>query len=91
MLNCRKQKIILWGEALLIIGFTIMLCFNYDVWLDEAFTGIFIRSNFYDMIKATAMDVHPPLYYVLLKLFAMVFGYHIPALKIFSVDRKSVV
>ena len=62
-----------------------MLCFNYDVWLDEAFTGIFIRSNFYDMIKATAMDVHPPLYYVLLKLFAMVFGYHIPVLKIFSV------
>ncbi len=85
MLNCRKQKIILWGEAILIIGFTIMLCFNYDVWLDEAFTGIFIRSNFYDMIKATAMDVHPPLYYVLLKLFAMVFGYHIPVLKIFSV------
>ena len=85
MLNRRQHKAVLWGEALFILVLTIMLCFNYDVWLDEAFTGIFVRSNFYDMIKATAMDVHPPLYYVLLKLFAMIFGYHIPALKIFSV------
>ncbi len=47
---------------------------NSSLWFDEAFGAYMIRFNFWEIARYTATDVHPPLYYWLLKLWGMVFG-----------------
>lgn len=41
--------------------------FNYDLWVDEAFSLHLIQHSPMDVIRLTAMDVHPPLYYLILQ------------------------
>jgi 4-amino-4-deoxy-L-arabinose transferase-like glycosyltransferase len=45
-----------------------------SIWFDEAFGAYMIHFNFIEIARYTATDVHPPLYYWLLKLWAMIFG-----------------
>ena len=45
------------------------MIFNDSIWLDEAFSLSMISQGFIDIIKNTAIDVHPPLYYIILKSF----------------------
>ncbi|MCX6728355.1 MAG: glycosyltransferase family 39 protein [Candidatus Saccharibacteria bacterium] len=43
-------------------------------WFDEAFGAYMIHYNFLDIARYTATDVHPPMFYWLLKIWSMVFG-----------------
>lgn len=43
-------------------------------WFDETFTIHAIRQPFGEMLKITSQDVHPPLYYICVKLFVMLLG-----------------
>lgn len=45
-----------------------------SIWFDEAFGAYMIQFNFIDIARYTAVDVHPPLYYWLLKLWSLAFG-----------------
>jgi uncharacterized membrane protein len=45
-----------------------------SIWFDEGFSAYIIHFNFIDIAHYTALDVHPPLYYWLLKLWSMLFG-----------------
>ncbi len=78
--------------------FTILICIifvalgirAYDItarslWFDEAFSWRLIQFPFGEMIARDAQDVHPPLYYVLLKGWSVVFGTSLLALRLFSV------
>jgi 4-amino-4-deoxy-L-arabinose transferase-like glycosyltransferase len=56
-----------------------------DFWYDEAFTGILIRMPFPEMMTSIIHDVHPPVYYWVLKIWSMIFGSGIVALRMFSV------
>lgn len=62
----------------LIIFFTGLytsLIFNRNVWTDEAYTMQLVRENhFWGIIQNTANDVHPPLYYLIVKCFVLVLG-----------------
>lgn len=51
--------------VILVEGFE---AFSYDIWVDEAFSLRMIEHSWLDIINLTAMDVHPPLYYFILKL-----------------------
>ena len=68
----------LFTAAALTALFTIMyisLIFNKNIWTDEAYTMQIVRENgFLGIIKATAQDVHPPLYYLMAECFAAVLG-----------------
>lgn len=55
-----------------------------DFWYDEAFTGITIRDNFSGMMKIITNDVHPPLYYILVKYFSAPFNYNVLSIRLFS-------
>ena len=48
--------------------------FEENIWGDEAFTANIIRLSIPDLINRTGIDVHPPLYYLLLKIFCNIFG-----------------
>lgn len=58
--------------------FTLMyisLIFNKNIWIDEAYTMEIVRENdFLGIIKTTAKDVHPPLYYLMAECFTAVLG-----------------
>ncbi len=56
-----------------------------SIWFDEAFGAYLIRFDFFEIAKYTAADVHPPMYYWLLKLWSMVFGDSEVALRSLSV------
>ena len=55
-----------------------------SIWFDESYTAYLIRFDFGSILKYTAADVHPPLYYFLLKVWSMVFGYSDFALRAMS-------
>lgn len=57
--------------------FTIIAFINItksSIWFDEAFGAYLIQFNFIDIARYTAADVHPPLFYWLLKLWSELFG-----------------
>ncbi len=56
-----------------------------SLWFDEAFSWRLVSFSFSEMIARDAADVHPPLYYILLKSWAYVFGTSLLALRMFSV------
>lgn len=83
-----KTKIIfLLVIALVITGLYVSLCFNQNIWTDEAFTiDLLNRQHTFGEIAAyTATDVHPPLYYFILKCFVALFGVHFWLVKLLSV------
>lgn len=55
-----------------------------DLWYDEAFTGVAVKEDFKSMISMIINDVHPPLYYMLLKGFSSFFNYSVFGIRLFS-------
>ncbi len=45
-----------------------------SIWFDEAFSTYIAQFSFWDIARYTASDVHPPLYYWFLKVWAGIFG-----------------
>ena len=65
----KKQNGLLILLCLVLTLLMALLCGNLSLWRDEAFSLNLIRMSFSDLITATAQDVHPPLYYLMLKVF----------------------
>lgn len=57
---------------------------KWSIWFDEAFGAKLITYNPWELIVYTAVDVHPPLYYLLLQAWANLFGHGEAALRSFS-------
>lgn len=47
---------------------------RWSIWFDEAFSAYIVRFNFAEITHYTAVDVHPPLYYWLLKIWTSAWG-----------------
>ncbi len=73
--------------ALIIIGiiFIMLGAFHTTVWFDEAYTIGLIRHDYADIIRIDSGDVHPVLYYLLLKTVTLIFGENILVCRLFSV------
>lgn len=66
--------------------------FSYDIWTDEAFSLKMIQHNYIDIVSLTAADVHPPLYYFILKFFVDIIQLIFPKVPtIFTAKAVSVV
>ena len=79
-----------WVPWILIAGFGVVylsLCFNNNIWTDEGFTIDLLRNcnTFAEVCDFTAADVHPPLYYLILKVFTDLFGMNLTLMKIVSI------
>jgi mannosyltransferase len=57
---------------------------DQDIWFDESYSIILAKHNPIDIIKLTGVDAHPPLYYLLLKVWGSVFGWSELALRTLS-------
>jgi len=72
--------------ALVLTAAYISLIFNPNLWTDEAYTVKLVTGNpLPEIIRQTALDVHPPLYYLIAKLFVLLFGSSIQVYKIVSI------
>lgn len=65
----------------------ISLCFNHNIWTDEAFTLQVMREArsvpaVWEYIKH---DSHPPFYYLMVRVFTLIFGESILSVKVFSI------
>ncbi|MDE6602427.1 MAG: hypothetical protein K2K90_09755 [Lachnospiraceae bacterium] len=70
--NCPGRDIagyLLLGISVVLLGRSLMLCFSNDIWYDELFTVGMVEHSYGEMVRFTAADVHPPLYYCIVKLF----------------------
>ncbi len=56
-----------------------------DIWGDEALTKAIVRHRLPEVLRLVANDVHPPLYFVGLRLFTSVVGNSNYAIRLFSV------
>ncbi len=59
--------IFLWCLAAVLSVYSLFLCFSRDIWYDELFTEGFIGQSVGNLLRLDAQDVHPPLYYLLVK------------------------
>ncbi len=64
-----------------------IISLNQSLWLDEATSAVLARDfSFLSILtKFSPGDFHPPLYYLILKLWSLVFGFTEVALRSFSV------
>ncbi len=59
----------------LFVGLALWNIAGPSIWFDEAFGAYMIHYNFLDIARYTATDVHPPLFYWLLKIWTAIFGH----------------
>ncbi len=83
ILNNRVFRIL----SIILLSSIIWISFfkNSNIWYDEFYTIKIIDNNIKDIISITANDVHPPLYYLLLKVYTLIFGTGLNPLKFFSI------
>lgn len=70
------KHIILFVTVFLIIFITILRCMDNNFWGDEAFSIKLAKQSISGLIIATANDVHPPLYYLVLKFICAMLGFN---------------
>ena len=71
--KCRS-KIAFLGIILGFLTLVFLTISKASIWFDEAFSAYIIRFNFSEIWHYTSVDVHPPLYYFLLKIWSLFFG-----------------
>jgi mannosyltransferase len=59
----------------LLVGLALWNIAGPSIWFDEAFGAYLIHYNFIDIARYTSTDVHPPMFYWLLKIWTAVFGH----------------
>ena len=78
-----------WMGVVILAGATtailsLVLSSGQPVWFDEGYSILLAKHSFSELLSLTAVDAHPPLYYLLLKLWGGLFGFGEVALRSLS-------
>lgn len=70
-----------------LLGFILLLrlAFFDAVWFDETYSLTLCKLPFRDLVSTAALDVHPPLYYLVLRVVMLLTGGSVIACRLFSV------
>ena len=68
-----KLGILLFLGSFIFVGIMFWACFKPSLWSDESFSLLLIQESYFGIIVNTMADVHPPLYYFILKFFVSLF------------------
>lgn len=79
-----KNFTILLLALFLAAGFEAFILTGAALWHDEAFSVLLTEYGFQEMIYRTGLDVHPPFYYILLKIWLAFSGDSLFAVRFFS-------
>ena len=81
----KKKEEGLIAVILLIVGIlTVLLTFNGSMNYDEFFSMNWTALSWKEMMGVLSQDVHPPLYYIGLKIWRSIFGNSVCAARMFS-------
>lgn len=69
-----KLNILFYLYSAILVLLNFIRIFDNSFWYDEAYSIWIAKYNLSDLIQITAQDVHPPLYYLILKLFVSILG-----------------
>ena len=69
-----KSEKIFYVVTILICLSNAVFMFDNAIWGDEGFSIVLVRKSIGEILSGTAADVHPPLYYLILKLVVGIFG-----------------
>ncbi len=81
----RSPILILALITLLGLGLRLIRLDFQPLWWDEGYTVWFAAQPLTEMLVRTAADIHPPLYYALLRGWSLIFGLNPISLRLFSV------
>jgi len=73
---------------LILVWATVLRFYNNTavaLWHDEAFSALYIRYSWPEMIDRMILDVHPPLYYFVLRFWSYIFGSSLLSLRAMSI------
>jgi uncharacterized membrane protein len=72
-----------WISLILLLALVLRFYNNLGIslWHDEAFSALLIKYNWGEMMYRIGLDVHPPAYYVFLRIWHYVFGDSLLALR----------
>lgn len=85
MTTTKKENCLIWDCFAICSLIFISLCFNNNVWLDEAFTASLVHTDLGGVLERSMADTLPPLYNILLWASTSIFGYFVPVMKLTSV------
>lgn len=71
--------------VLIAMGISLSIGLSQSVWFDEAYSIIIAKQPVSELVRLASVDTHPPLYYLLLKGWATLFGWSELALRSLSV------
>ena len=73
--------------AIILVGILLLLipAFHSNIWFDESYSVGIVNHSFVEIWTIGANDVHPILYYWLLKIINLIFGNNIIMYRLFSV------
>lgn len=77
-----------WILLLILLSGTLLRLFNLtkiSLWHDEAFSALLIKYSWGEMFYRIGLDVHPPLYYMALRVWHYAFGHSLFSLRAMSV------
>lgn len=80
----RHFRLILSLSLLASFSLALILGLKQSVWFDEGYTILLIKRPVSELLRLTAVDAHPPLYYLILKGWSSIFGTSELALRSFS-------
>lgn len=76
--------LVIGAAAIFVFIVSMILSIGQSIWFDEGYSILLAKSSWSDLVALTAVDAHPPFYYLLLKAWASVFGYSEFALRSLS-------
>ncbi len=73
--------------GIIVLGVLLRFYHNTTIslWHDEAFSALYIKYPWQEMMYRIGLDVHPPFYYIALRFWHYVFGDSLLALRSFSI------
>lgn len=83
----KNKKSIGWLVGAILLGAGLigwLIASQQSLWFDEGYSLMLVRHKLSDLIHWTSVDVHPPLYYLLLKGWGALFGMGEMTLRLFS-------
>ena len=75
-----RLGLIFYFFAILHIFYSFYLATSPTIWFDEIYSMLFAFRPAKELISLTAQDVHPPLYYLILRVFLLMANTFVPAL-----------
>ncbi len=82
------EKYFVWllvGGVIFAMAISLAIGLMQSVWFDEAYSILLAKQPVADLLHLTSIDTHPPLYYLLLKGWAGIFGWSDVSLRLLSV------